>query len=488
MLISRYINQFAELTPEAPAMIHNDQLLSYRAVSRAIAKTQRELVNCDLAARGTVAIMVPDLADCWVVTLALQARGFTTVCISSENVLGQLDIGDLVAVVVIAGQDADVVRNDSPVKWLAIPRPDFDARADVDEPDVSGATGVAEHAGHILYTSGTTGDYKKYRVRPSTQVERDAERTRYYSLDGNSRFHGLIFGLWTAIGYNMPPTLWSVGGCVLLDQRDDYISRFFDHGPTMAFLLPDMALNLAEESSAGFREAAMHSDPALYLCGGFVSNRVAQALRDKVSSNVLVMYGSSEVNAASFVQVYRTMEDLLWITPTGERVVQVVDDSGQVCPVGEEGRLRVGLTALDAHEYLDDPEASNTAFAGGYFYPGDMAVRREDGRFRILGRVADVMNLRGKKIPVAPLEANLQAILQLDYVCLFTGLDASGDAVIVVAMETQQPPDQDRLDHVGRELSQWGEVRFAFLAPFPRTLSGTSKIDRKRLRELVLPG
>ena len=102
-----------------------------------------------------------------------------------------------------------------------------------------------------------------------------------------------------------------------------------------------------------------------------------------------------------------------------------------------------------------------------------------------MGRAADVVNLAGQKLAVAPIEANLQTILQVDYVCLFAGVNAAGEPEAVIAMEAAELPSKDRLDHVGQEFSQWGEVRFALLESFPRTQSGTSKIDRKRLRELI---
>ena len=117
-----------------------------------------------------------------------------------------------------------------------------------------------------------------------------------------------------------------------------------------------------------------------------------------------------------------------------------------------------------------------------------MAVQREDGKFRILGRIADVVNLGGQKWSVAPIEANLQNILQVDYVCLFSGMDYSGETVIVIAMEATEPPDQDRINHVGQENFPSGVTCASHTSPlFPRTQSGTSKIDRKRLRELIFP-
>jgi acyl-coenzyme A synthetase/AMP-(fatty) acid ligase len=370
------------------------------------------------------------------------------------------------------------------VPIFAVSKPGFEETA------TSEHAGMAEHSnecGHILYTSGTTGNYKKCLLTARTQEPRDRQRCEYYHWDRNTRFHGLSFGLWTSIGYNLPPSVWSVGGCVLFDQEVYWPSRFFDNAPNFVFLLPDQALQLCEAVNPRFLKAEKSHNLVLHVGGGFLSSRVAEMLRKNVSENIVITYGSSEINSASFEQAYQTVEDLSWITPTGNRAIEIVDEQEKSCLTNEKGHLRVKLTALDTQEYLDDPAASTAAFRDGYFYPGDMAVQRDDGKFRILGRIADVVNLGGQKWSVAPIEANLQNILQVDYVCLFSGMDSSGETVIAVAMEATEPPDQDRINHVGQELSQWDNVRFAYISPFPRTQSGASKIDRKRLRELIFP-
>ena len=482
MFIAQYIHHFAKVTPTAPAMIYNGRSISYRAFAGAISKARTEISSCRVHTYGTVAVKVRTLADCWVITLALQAEGYTTICISSLELLESLHVKNLAALFVAAGEGGDALERHDSLPVFAVSKPGFEDEAPL---ETAASTAIGDECGHILYTSGTTGNYKMYRLTARTQHARDHERAEYYDWDNNTTFHGLGFGLWTAIGYNLPPTVWSVGGCVVLDQQHDWPARFYDNYPSFAYLLPDMALQLCEERNPRLTETAKSEDPVLYVAGGFLSNRVAQKLNENVSRNIVITYGSSEINSASFEQAYQSMEDLSWITPTGNRVIEIVNEQGQTCPINEEGRLRVKLTELDTHEYLDDPEATSNAFRNGYFYPGDMAVQREDGRFRILGRVADVVNLGGKKLSVAPIEANLQSVLQVDYVCLFSGIDSSGETVIVVAIEATEPPDQDRLSHVGQELSRWGEVRFAYVSPFPRTRSGTSKIDRKRLRELV---
>jgi len=49
-----------------------------------------------------------------------------------------------------------------------------------------------------------------------------------------------------------------------------------------------------------------------------------------------------------------------------------------------------------------------------------MAVRRKDGRIRILGRVGDVLNLGGQKIAIEPFEKAARDLLGVDSLCVFS--------------------------------------------------------------------
>ncbi|MEZ5553881.1 AMP-binding protein [Haliea sp.] len=481
MFIAQYIFDFAARTPSAPAIIYNDHAISYHAFAGAIARAAGEVAAALPQPRGTVAVMVHNLADCWVATLALQARGYTTICVASLEVLASLEIRPLLGVVV-CGENTDTVEPCELAPVLTLGKPVFDDALAFGTPPLAEDV---DDCGHILFTSGTSGKYKKVLVPARVQRESDRERCDFQGYDSSTRYHALGFGLWTGNGYKAPTSVWHVGGTAILDQRSDWVEPFVCSGVTRATLLPDMALRLSECESLAQMAIQTGARPILYMSGGFVSARVVGILREHF--DVFNSYGCTEVGLGVLWHDYALPADLSWMVSTGARVVEVENASGQLCAVNEEGRLRIKLTELDASGYMDDPEATRAAFREGYFYPGDQAIQREDGAFRILGRTADVVNLAGQKLAVAPIEANLQNVLQVNYVCLFAGVTASGEPEVVIAMEAAELPSRDRLDHVGQEFSQWGEVRFALLDTFPRTQSGTSKIDRKRLKSLLFP-
>ncbi len=115
-----------------------------------------------------------------------------------------------------------------------------------------------------------------------------------------------------------------------------------------------------------------------------------------------------------------------------------------------------------------------------------MAVRREDGRIRILGRTADVLNVGGENFAVAPMELEIQRVLGVDKVCLFSGLNAAGQEELVIVVETDRALPKAELARIAKKFP-YERVRFASLKEFPKTSMGTRKTRRSVLRKLVFP-
>ena len=185
---------------------------------------------------------------------------------------------------------------------------------------------------------------------------------------------------------------------------------------------------------------------------------------------------------------FKTKDDLYWYVPVNDRTIQVVDELGNECPTGQMGHLRLLTTEIDCSSYLDDEDASAKVFRDGFFYPGDMAVRRADGRIRVLGRTDDVVNFQGQKLAVAPIEQEIQDALRVDEVCVFSGLDDRGNEELVIAIQSKREFQQSELEAVAGRFASFERVRFAVLPDFPRAESAMNKVQRSMLRKLVSTG
>ena len=79
------IASWASKTPSGVAIIYNGQSVSYSAFTKAILGVLVELDKAELPNKGTVAVLVYNLRDCWVITLAIRALGLDTVCVNSSR-------------------------------------------------------------------------------------------------------------------------------------------------------------------------------------------------------------------------------------------------------------------------------------------------------------------------------------------------------------------------------------------------------------------
>src|SRR5437763_15829169 len=89
--------------------------------------------------------------------------------------------------------------------------------------------------------------------------------------------------------------------------------------------------------------------------------------------------------------------------------LRVVDDRGGALPAGSEGNFEVD-TGCMFEGYLNRPELTAEAMTrDGFYRTGDLAQIDSAGYVRITGRVKDVINRGGEKVPVAEIEQLLYA-------------------------------------------------------------------------------
>jgi acyl-coenzyme A synthetase/AMP-(fatty) acid ligase len=240
----------------------------------------------------------------------------------------------------------------------------------------------------------------------------------------------------------------------------------------------------------------MDHDCELIIGSGFLSVPLAEEAINRVTRRFVIAYGASEIGTTPLLSRVTITDDIHWLTPDDRRTIQIVDENGNIC---REGELRFLLTEVDCASYLDDEEASAKMFRNGFFYPGDMAVRRPDGRIRILGRIGDVVNVQGIKYPVAPIEHEIQQLLGVDEVCVFSGLNAAGNEEIAVAVQSSRQLLKSELEAVVRQslrrtfITPLGRVpfelvRFTVFNEFPRTETGTDRTRRSMPKKQLFEG
>jgi acyl-coenzyme A synthetase/AMP-(fatty) acid ligase len=482
MIINR-ICEWARSQPTKPAIIYNDGTLTYADFARAVEFARRFFEKQDLPVGQTVITVPGTLLDAWVLVMSLRALGLNTVCIQSVEQANALKFRNLAGIVTSVkglAQAFDGTALES-VRKIVLPATIF---SDTDASDLPvPPQNLPPLGGHILLTSGTTGTYKKLLLDGHNEDGRNAARAHAYSLTKNMIYRVGNLGLWTTIGFRMPLAVWHIGGCVVMDTRSD-INDFFRYAVDLSIITPSVLKQLIQ--SPGTEPS--HDSCELLITSGFLPLELAEETVRRVTKKIGISYGSTELATPALLSRRSTESDIYWLAPGLDRTVRIVDESGNECRPGQEGELQIQLTNFDCRSYLDDEETSAQVFRGGFFCPGDMAVSRADGRVRILGRTADVLNLGGQKVAVAPLELELQNLLKVEEVCLFSGLDGAGREQLVVVVQSDRELAKSERDQIVGQFPAFERIRFAVLKEFPRTATGTRKTLRSELRKLVLTG
>ena len=88
--------------------------------------------------------------------------------------------------------------------------------------------------------------------------------------------------------------------------------------------------------------------------------------------------------------------------------VTILDSAGQELGVGQVGEICVAGPAVCAG-YLNNPDATSAAFAGGWFHTGDLGMLDDDGYLYITGRASDMYISGGSNVHPRDIEEKLLA-------------------------------------------------------------------------------
>jgi len=281
------------------------------------------------------------------------------------------------------------------------------------------------------------------------------------------------FGGWNGAGYKSPVSTWFAGATVTVDQGPATHLSLFEPGVTHATIIPSLlAAMLAEPEGAFPRREFLR----LSVTSGTVTQDQIDQTKARITPLFFNRIGATEVGSFASTRL-NTLDDHRWHQLASD--VQIVDEHDQPVAVGEVGRVRVSA-AGGPTGYLHDPETTRAFFKDGYFYPGDLAVFRADGRMALQGRVTGVINVAGQKISPEPIEDALRQALGVTGACLVSAQDAAGEEALHLVIETPAPLDLAMLTAVlQRELGGFPGVHVHYAPALPRNDMG------KMLRQAI---
>lgn len=169
--------------------------------------------------------------------------------------------------------------------------------------------------------------------------------------------------------------------------------------------------------------------------------------------------------------------------PMGFQEIKLVNDAGQQVAEGEEGEVWVrGLQVMMG--YWERPEATNEAVdPEGFFKTGDVAVKLDDGFYKIVDRIKDMILVSGFNVYPNEIENVITShpdVLE----CAVVGVknDKTGEAVKAVVVRSNSDLTEAELTAFCREgLTPYKVPKLIeFREDLPKSTVG--KILRRELR------
>jgi long-chain acyl-CoA synthetase len=186
---------------------------------------------------------------------------------------------------------------------------------------------------------------------------------------------------------------------LIINPRDipALIDQMKERPPTILVMVNTLYNVLSRHSRIGEVD---FSKLALCISGGMATQAAVAARWKEVTGKPIIEgYGLSETSP--LVSVNRL--DIEGFTgtigyPVPSTHVRIADPEGEPAPVGEAGELWVKGPQVMAGYFEKPDETARAITADGWLRTGDIAVMNEDGSFRIVDRLKDMIIVSGQKV------------------------------------------------------------------------------------------
>ncbi len=502
----RLFEQHVDRTPGAAALIHHEQVLSYRALDARANRWAHELRALSIGVGDVVGVMTERSIETVVAILAILKAGAAYLPLDADYpaerlrfMLADSKVGWVATQQRLAPRLADLgaaralVLDDARV-----------AQHPATAPDVRVA---ADDLAYLIYTSGSTGRPKGVQVAHRgwcnvAQAEHDVLGMRpglrvlqFASLS----FDASAFELAMALGN---------GGTLVIGDAHEVmpgaaLARLLREQQVQVITVPPSSLALLDGEFAHLRIVNVAGE----ACPGAVVARWARA-----PLRLFNLYGPTEATIwASFAECHAPQTDATEEAGAGEvppppigRPVpnvelHVLDAQGMPLPIGMPGELYIGGVGVargyldraeqNAHRFVPDPFSGRP---GARLYrSGDLVRRNGAGELEFLGRVDHQVKLRGFRIELGEIDAVLRGHAAVQESIVVAQALGAGDSSLVAyaspAAGKPLPTVAELRQHLARALpAHMVPAHIVVLPTLPMTANG--KVDRAALPDpLQLP-
>ena len=510
----RFLERSAEVFPGKLAIICGERRYTYREFADEATRVARALQSSGIEPGDRVAYLCTNVAELLIAHFAVPLAEAVLVAInvrlSSDEVgyicehsgarllvvddellpaaAGATSLGDIEEVIVIGEAPAQVSDAKGTVGYE-----EFRSRGSLEPLPWTVADELETIA--IDYTSGTTGSPKGVLY---------SHRGAYLNALGeviHSQHSSASVYLWTLPMFHCNGwcTTWGVtaiGGThvCLRAVRPEVVWRLIDeHGVTHLNGAPAVMTSIARAPQAHPLER-----PLIVTTAGAAPSPTMIAEMEQLGAHVIHVYGLTEVYGP--YSLCEWQPDWPALEP-GERArklarqgvgmvtaerMRVVDLDMNDVPADGQTMGEIVMRGNDVMKgYFRNEEATEQAFAGGWFHSGDLGVMHPDGYIELLDRAKDIVISGGENISTVEVEQTLlshPAVLDVAVIGIPDDRWGERPKAFVVLDGAATADEHELIEHVRSRIAHFkAPDTIQFVTALPRTSTG--KIQKYELRE-----
>lgn len=424
-----YVDKWAAETPDAEAIVFEDQRLTYAEFAAAVDATAKAFLEAGVQRGDRVAMLSMARPEFFISFMAANKVGASWLGLSPK--FGAREINYIVSdckprvfITLRSYMDKDISEEIGKVDFasnglsqlLVIGEPfgeavPFDAFTQKPRPELDAA--LAERAATVepqddallMYTSGSTGQPKGVIQTHASILINVEHQVKHFLMEDKPRslLHFPINHVAADVEIGFA-TVYVGGTTVMMDRFDPAASLAILGKEKITMLGQIPAMFLMQAGVPGFMETDFSSLKVIVWGGAAAPMELLRGLQmisAATGATLITGYGSTE--ACGFITYTRPDDDLETLSksvgyaPEGFEM-RIVDDNRKPVPDGTLGELAIRGPFL-FKEYLNKPEATAEAMdEEGWFYTNDLGYLDENGALCLNGRKSEMYKTGGENV------------------------------------------------------------------------------------------
>src|SRR5215831_13586236 len=495
-----------EKTPEAVAMVYEDEELSYAQLNARANRLAHYLRELGVRPDDRVAICAERSFEMVIALLAVLKAGGAYVPLDPAYPVERLRfmIEDSLPIALLTQSHLEKLFTGTddrvPVLDLASATPPWQEHPDTNP--ALDAIGLApQHLAYVIYTSGSTGQPKGVMVPHRGVVNRLVWMQDSYGLD----VHDAVLQK-TPFGFDV--SVWEffwplfTGARLVMARPEGHkdpaylVEAILQNKITTVHFVPSMLQAFLE-----YADLSENSVLVRVVCSGeALSGMHVRRFHERVPNATLYnLYGPTEasVDVTAWTCTPNSAQSIVPIgRPIANTQIYILDRVGEPVPVGVVGELYIGGVQV-AQGYLNRPELTAEKFLkdpftndphGRMYRTGDLGRWLADGNIEFLGRNDFQVKIRGFRIELDEIEARLAEHPAVREVVVVARKEAPSDKRLVTyyttslndGSEANAPSAEQLRTYLSASLPEYMvPAAYVRLEAWPLTPNG--KLDRKAL-------